>query len=135
MITNSKSLYEHRCRQFTLRIIGGELHAHYYILTYIYEYTCTDTYQLYSFVKIVTLCSPKKRLSSVFIFFFLKSIIRRYTDYFEIMSNRLCDNLKSYSFLTSYKYISRSILFYIIMRSWHGSDRFLSSLKSIAISL
>lgn len=39
VITNSESLYQHRCRQFTLRIIGGELH--YYILTYIRVYTYT----------------------------------------------------------------------------------------------
>lgn len=41
VITNSESLYQHRCRQFTLRIIGGELHVHYYVLTYIYRYTRT----------------------------------------------------------------------------------------------
>jgi len=33
VITNSESLYQHRCRGFTLRIIGGVTHTHRYAVT------------------------------------------------------------------------------------------------------
>lgn len=68
VITNSESLYQHRRRQFTLRIIGGVTHSplHFNARARVHTYKRTRvrararTLQPHSFVKLVTVCPSKE---------------------------------------------------------------------------